>query len=250
VITVASGTASGAVLNDVYCIVNRNTRVNRYLSSAPSLGGGVCIRVCDEQMRQFGHVVSGMGVDKDGGVTCDLAIDNASEKAEAVNISVSSRGNSPDFRRALFDPAARTFAEAHEDSVVRMHVNLQPGEIGYYQLIAGSDAYLAKFKLNILTLKTALIGIYQNPVKQSVRIRFSLPMSVSNHVQFSIFDARGREVWSTAVNCRGGINDIVWSGNNKSGRHTSSGAYFFHMTAFDAKGNPAGAFGKKLIYLP
>ena len=250
-IAITAKDATGAISNTVYCGVTTGKSQKRYFPAAPSFGGGVALRVCDDRMNQFGHLSISEAWNKGAGAACILAMSNASAKGGAVTVAVSGDEALPEkLRFMVFDPSKNSFTETGEDGVVRAQVNVGSGEIAYCQLIAGSAEYLAKVKASAMAMKTELVGMYPNPFRQAVRIRFGLPFGFIGKVQFAIFDACGREVWNSSTRGHSGSNDVIWTGINKGGRLTAPGLYILRMTALNVKGEKLGTFEKKLTYLP
>jgi hypothetical protein len=250
-IVISARTAAGQACNAVYCGLTDGKPAKRYFPAAPSLMGGVRLRVCDEGMRAFGHVVASETWDKGAGTSMDLSVQNGAAKADDIEIVLSGDGALPPaLRFMVFDPSKNSFAEAGDDGVVRLTAEMGPGETGYYQLIAGSGDYLAKVRKTALSMKTALVGLHPNPFRQAVRISFSLPFGFFGRVHFAIYDACGRQVWNSSVRGRGGANDVVWTGRAKSGRAAAAGLYILRMTAENAKGERLGVFERKLTYMP
>jgi hypothetical protein len=250
-IVIGAKTADGAVLNTLYCALASGKTAKRFFPAAPSLSGAVTLRVCDEHMRQFGHVAAVGAWEKDEGMSCPLSVSNHGATSDVVTISASGASGLPEgVRFMIFDPVASSFAEPGKDGVLHAQVKVAAGETGVVQLIAGGGGYCAKVKQAALTMKTELIGMYSNPFKRAVRIRFGLPFGFMGKVSFSLFDATGRKVWNSSIPGHSGINDLIWAGNSRTGRQVHTGVYVLQMKAFNAQGGQLGKFEKKLTYMP
>ena len=246
-IKIASRTSRGALLNDVYCVLENGNRTNRYLPAAPSLGGGVTVRVCDDRKRPFGHIIAGSGAAADDGITCDLAFNNESNRTEAILVDVSGQDI---MRTAFFNPGMGALVDDSSKAKEGWRIDVAPGTVSYCQLYAGGDAFLAKVKLAKRVSKAALIGVAENFSGHALRIRFSLPMGVVSRATFAIFDMQGRKVWNASGCAREGAGEIEWDGASAGKRPAASGTYMLQMTAFDAQGKAAAVFHKKWTWLP
>ncbi len=250
-IVITARSSDGGVLNTVYCCLTSGKQTKRYISAAPSLGGSLTLRVCDDRMRQFGHVAASGAWEKDEGVSFPVAVNNRAHGSDVVKISVSGTSGMPEgLRFMIFDPSTGSFAEPGDDGALLAQVSVGAGETGFIHLVAGSGGYCAKVKEGALAMKTELIGMYPNPFKRVVRIRFGLPFGFMGTVSFSMFDACGRQVWHSTVHGRSGPNDLLWTGTTRGGRAAAAGVYVLRMKAFNAKGGQVGMFEKKLTYMP
>ena len=244
-IKITSRTLSGIVLNDIYCVCKHGNAGNRYFPAAPSLGGGVNVRVCDESMRQYGHVIAGMGEAPAEGVACNLAFNNNSNNAEVIQVNVSGLGH---LRSELYNPVNGTFFSAAQGMSDGWSIDAAAGTTVYYQLLAGEDAFIKKAEFEKKPSMAALVGVYPDLAKQSVRIRFSLQMGQVS-VRVAIFDLTGRKLWDASHHSREGINEIEWNGISLGKRPAASGAYILRMLVYDVKGDLSAVFEKKLTLL-
>ena len=82
---------------------------------------------------------------------------------------------------------------------------------------------------------------YPNPFNSYTIIRYDLPKN--EHVNLRIFDVQGRVV-SVLVDAEqtAGSHSVQWDGKNSTGKHTSSGLYFYELTT------PSTKIVKKLIF--
>ena len=249
VLKVSGRMLGGTTLAPVYCGYCPGGQSKRFFPAAPALDEAAAIRVCDERKRMFGYVVQTGMLDKDGGVAYDLAFNNLSGRSERIQCTVEAINGMPNgMRLAMFDPSSGLFTDAKAAISVAIDAK---GSV-FRQLVMGTDSYLAKVKMQAQLLRLALVNVYPNPFKRSMRIRFSIPQSGLSKVHFGIFDACGREVWNASFACAGksGLQEVAWNGNTKSKAPAASGMYIVRMTALNAKGAPSGVFEKKIMYLP
>jgi hypothetical protein len=235
-------TSRGIVLNDVYCVCASGSRTRSFLPAAPSLGGTVAVRICDERMRQFGHVIDYGGIEAQGGTAFDLAFNNGSDHAEEVLVSASRPGG---LRVALFNPANGMFAENSE----AWRIEVASGASIHCQLFAGSDAFMAKAGVEKQSSKAALIDASVNPLRRSLRIRYTLPMESIGRAMLAIFDMQGRKLWSASCRGRMGMSEMEWDGAALGRRPVASGIFVLQMIVIDAAGTTA-VLKKKLTWLP
>ena len=86
----------------------------------------------------------------------------------------------------------------------------------------------------ILPAQFSIVSAYPNPFNPAIVIGMDIP-SLSD-VVLSVYDIRGRKVFSLVrKGLSAGRYDFLWRGVDNTGRHLSSGIYFFtasdgHMT--------------------
>ncbi len=245
-IRIVSRTLSGAALNDVYCVYATGQPRTRYLPAAPSLGGGVDVRVCDGDMRLYGHVVAG-SAGADNGVSCDLVFTNATGEDQTILINAAGRET---LRAGLFTPASGIFLDASPREDDGWRIRAAAGTRTYCRFYAGDDAYLAKAKSEKKSSLAALIGAVSKSRGKSLIVRFSLPMAPVNRAVFSLFDMLGKIVGQASCLGHEGINEIVWPAASAGQRPIAPGTYVLRMYACDAQGNVAAVVKKKLSWLP
>lgn len=68
------------------------------------------------------------------------------------------------------------------------------------------------------------IKVIKNPANS--RVTFQFPLSGKDKAKLSIFDAKGKKVWSQEVT---GKNRIVWSSSYASGKKVSNGTYIYNL---------------------
>lgn len=73
---------------------------------------------------------------------------------------------------------------------------------------------------------------YPNPFNPSTTIAYSVPSQ--SHVVISVFDVLGQEVRTLTDEAKSAGNyQVVWDGNDKSGRAVGSGVYLYRIIAGD-----------------
>jgi flagellar hook assembly protein FlgD len=84
------------------------------------------------------------------------------------------------------------------------------------------------------TFRTTLSHFAPNPLMggQTGRINFTMPREAKADV--NIFDVNGRLVKTLFDGmAREGVNELVWDGNDDTGRTVSSGVYFIRLHTTD-----------------
>jgi hypothetical protein len=249
VLKVSGRTGNGAALASVYCGISQGKSGETFFPPAPSLENEASIRVCNEGKCSFGYVVRTGSLEKDGGVSYDVAFNNNSDHADVLQCTVEAINGLPkSMRTMIVDPATGKYEEVGAEVLV----NVSAHGTASRQLVMGTEKYLTKVKLSAAIMKLALVGVYPNPFKRSMRIRYSIPSLGLDKIRFGIFNASGQEVWTSTVNCRSqtGIREFIWDGKGNTKAPTAAGMYIVRMTAFSVKGAPAGVFERKIMYLP
>jgi len=81
-----------------------------------------------------------------------------------------------------------------------------------------------------LPIVTSLKTNYPNPFNPSTTIAFE--MASEGYVSIDVFNVKGQKVKSLANDVyRAGRHNVVWNGEDASGRAVGSGVYFYRMTA-------------------
>ncbi len=77
-------------------------------------------------------------------------------------------------------------------------------------------------------------SVYPNPFNPTTTISFSLPYD--SQVVLSIYNIKGQKIKTIMKNClKSGQHNIVWDGQDESGKHISSGIYFGLLETPDFK---------------
>jgi hypothetical protein len=102
------------------------------------------------------------------------------------------------------------------------------GEI-YYKTLPPTEL-AGTSEIGAAQLSDRITAIIPNPVRRSARIEFSI--AVKDHVTFSIFDVRGRLVWTHDLGGTDpGKHSITWDRRDRLGDLVAAGVYFLHLEA-------------------
>ena len=77
---------------------------------------------------------------------------------------------------------------------------------------------------------TKLIGNYPNPFNPTTTISFQINNQQNEQVELVIYNLKGQKIKRYEIrNWKSGINEIVWSGNDDSGKSVASGIYYYKL---------------------
>ncbi|MCK4339530.1 MAG: choice-of-anchor J domain-containing protein, partial [Candidatus Cloacimonetes bacterium] len=82
-----------------------------------------------------------------------------------------------------------------------------------------------------ITYNFELYQNHPNPVIHSTNISFSLPKN-TNNVELKIYNIKGQLIKQFKIqNLKFKINEVVWGGNDESGKQVANGIYFYKLSA-------------------
>ncbi|MBD3393831.1 MAG: T9SS type A sorting domain-containing protein, partial [Chitinivibrionales bacterium] len=195
----------------------------------------------------YGHAIAG-APDERGGYSYEIRFYNQGTSDGRVVYRLENlKSVPPGMRAALFDPVS-----ADTQSIEQWQsATLGAGNIEYRWVVVGSDAYLKDFVKNFRPFKLALNGIYPNPSRGRVAIRFTVPFAGLRELSFSIYDLHGRTIWEKAIKgaSRPGENTIVWNGRTASGAPIASGVYMLRMNALEKGSSKRQVFKTRMTHL-
>jgi hypothetical protein len=77
---------------------------------------------------------------------------------------------------------------------------------------------------------TKLIGNYPNPFNPTTTISFQINNQQNEQVELIIYNLKGQKVKRYEIrNWKSGMNEIVWSGDDDSGKPVASGIYYYKL---------------------
>jgi hypothetical protein len=146
----------------------------------------------------------------------------------------------------VLNPSTLQWEEGNDLSVI-----VEPHATAYRFLAAGSDDFLAKYRVAFSLLGARLIGAYPNPFGNRVTIRYSLPYDNVTSCVFAIYDLCGRLVWKTAAKqLSPGIATLSWNGRMAGGARLASGVYVLRMSVVSGLARRQKVFEQRIIYAP
>ncbi len=107
-----------------------------------------------------------------------------------------------------------------------------PDKVLSAKLIIGSRSYTLDEIASLLPEKFALEQNYPNPFNPQTSIRFGLPKS--GFTTLEIYNVLGQKV-KTLIEKElpAGYYTVIWNGNDKSGKESASGVYFYRLKSGD-----------------
>jgi hypothetical protein len=181
----------------------------------------------------------------DEGCTYDLELYNGSPHRESVRLTFDNAAQLPAGKSImLVNPQTGVWEALGRVSTIEIPAT----GFQYRTLVVGSADYLAKAQSGFHLFNLALEGVFPNPFRNALTIRYTLPYAGIDRVEFSLFDIAGRMVWqrNIAVNAAYGPREVRWSG----GRQRASGVLILRMSAFDQNGKKVKAFQQRLTHMP
>lgn len=245
-ITVVANGEDGTEINRVYCgYTKAKTSQVTYYPLAPGFGDANVAITTQGSDRLYGNAITHTVIK--GGYSYLLVFGNNGNSAKSIRYHLeNSTGLDKGLNAVLYD--ANTGSYAPTQGLVRVGPNSKE----YRWLLVGDASYLSKARILATKSELTFIGTYPNPFKSAFRILFNLPISGVNTVKFTMYDLRGRTVWTRSISANAvfGQSEITWKGENKTDTKLGAGLYFLRMTAFDMRNNQIGTFDKKLTCIP
>jgi hypothetical protein len=231
----------------VYCVYNPELSKPRYCAMPPGFGKVTSGVVRNGGRRIYGHAIQA-GADK-GGCTYEVVFENRSDRTTAIGYAIEGQQHLPEgYYVSVIDPIV-------QDDAASMQSSLTLGENtrGYRWVVVGDAAYHRMVRTKAAGMQLALHRCYPNPVRTSMRIRFSLPYAGIEKVDFQLFDVLGRCVWHRrldAASMQPGMHSIAWTGKSTTGTPLSAGMYVLRMSARGHAVTGRLHFERKIIYAP
>ena len=242
-------TDKGALLTAVYCGYDASGAAGIRSYPMPPSFGKLSVGVCEEQTGAL-NAIRMLHQMRNGGCAYLLSFMNDTTAARTISFKLDRLyGFTTKMKTVLYDQstgATTDLTGANEGSVA---VDGQMSE--YRWLLVGDDTYIATAKKSLPVLKLTLDRVYPNPVRSTVRLRYTVPFSL-NKVDFTIFDISGRTVWNKTMEERspfGGSRECQWSVSTNAGRRVAAGVYIVRMAGFNQKGKMVGSFNQLLTVL-
>jgi hypothetical protein len=119
----------------------------------------------------------------------------------------------------------------------------------------GADVYLIKTEpdditniqeLKIPTRISPILRSMPNPFKDQTKITYTL--TTRSAVCIDIYNLLGQNIKTLVDDCKNaGIHEVMWDGNDKTGKKVSSGIYFMKLSLNWVEGKKITLFGKLLL---
>jgi len=120
------------------------------------------------------------------------------------------------------------------------HVNAPAGNHSYYvtavyttgESTASNTVQVTADSDKVSFAMTSLSGNYPNPFNPTTTISYD--MAREGHVNIAVYNSKGQRVANLVDGVKGvGGHQVVWNGQDDSGKAVSSGIYFYRMTTSD-----------------
>ncbi|MBD3391517.1 MAG: hypothetical protein GF418_05670, partial [Chitinivibrionales bacterium] len=191
--------------------------------------GALDVGVVDPSTRAIhGHAVA--RAPGQNGVGYEVVFANDHERPREVTVRLTPAGPFPDeYGVQLFNPETGRY----EHRGAGYTVGVPARGRAYRFVVAGNEDYRNDFKTSRFAYRFALVGVYPNPFDSRVIVHYSLPYREVAELHFSIFDLRGRRVWSAELGktMRPGYSRLAWDGRDSRGRVVAAGVYLLRMRA-------------------
>jgi len=116
-------------------------------------------------------------------------------------------------------------------------------------MIVGGNGYRAKAASVSAGAKFAVSKVIVNRAARSARINFYVPESGVNRVEMSVYDIKGRLIWTVSQNVKAAsLNTIVWNSRSSKRGAASTGLYIARVKAIGANGRTVGADTKRIMF--
>jgi hypothetical protein len=244
-ISLVSRASDSSDLATVYCgYAETATQGTSYFPSAPSFGG-LSVSVADAQTKKnYGHAL--VHSVSNGGSTYVIAYKNPSSSS----VTIKSRlipCYIPESMNASLYNSETGVCESTQNGTATITVG--PNQTVYRLLSVGTPAYLAKTSRSIFPLsELALLGVYPNPCRGAVRIRYSLPLDGVKNISFAVYNLSGKVVWKHEIDepSHFGNCDFAWNGKGANGKPIGTGVYMLRMTVLSGEKNKRSVFERKI----
>ena len=244
-IRLVSRTSDSCDLTTVYCgYADAATQGTSYFPSAPSFGG-LSIGVTDAQTKKiYGHAVAHSV--SNGGCTYVIAYKNPSSSSVTIQSRLYPSFIPESMNASLYNSETGASESAQNGTAT---ITVGPNQTVYRLLSVGTSAYLAKASRSISPLsELALLGVYPNPCRGAVRIRYSLPFNSVKNISFALYNLSGKVVWQHEINepSHFGNCDFAWNGKGANGKPVGTGVYLLRMTVISGEKNKRSVFERKI----
>jgi hypothetical protein len=243
-------TDCGAGLGPVFCGCNEALRGSGWYPLPPTWSG-LSVGVLDEKNNVlYGHRM--LRSLQNNGASYLLAFRNDTASGRSISVTLErGEGFPASLTTAVYDPSTGATDELSAPNAA-FSMSADAGATSCRWLFVGDATYVASAAKMLSVRKLAFDKICPNPARGLVRLRYSVPFALGK-VRFTIFDISGRTLWSRTIEERtplGGQRECQWDGTSARGRRVAAGVFIVRMEAFDEKGKSAGAFTKRLTFLP
>jgi PKD repeat protein len=233
--------SDNTTLPDIYCGFSaERTQPYRYPSS-PVFGLSKVKLYDREDNSAYGHFVNAITSE---GIAKEVVFENMADTQVTFFYALEKVGNAPDgYTASLYSPTTTKW-----QATGSITVGAQSCE--YRWFVTGTADFITVFQNKAAAFKFRLYPIYPNPARAFAAIRYSIPLSAREKLNFTIYDAMGRLVWRKLITepLDAGEHKLIWNGTNLAGQKITSGMYIVVFSVLDQKGSVKYKFDSRLTY--
>ncbi|HEX2957637.1 MAG TPA: T9SS type A sorting domain-containing protein, partial [Chitinispirillaceae bacterium] len=226
---------------NVYCGTSSEIKQARKYPSSPTFCLSKVKLYERESNQTYGHFIQGTTND---GIAKEVMFENQSDSTVTFCYSLEKVGNFPDIFDASFYNQVTQSWQPSGTVTVGAH------SAEYRWLVSGTDNFRTTFINTAASFKFRLFPVYPNPARSFAVLRYSIPLSAKERIEFAIYDALGRTVWQKRIvqSLNAGEHNLIWNGTNIAGQKVTSGMYFVVLSVIDPKGTVKYRFDSRLTY--
>ncbi len=183
-------------------------------------------------------------MDKKGGVSFTIALNNNSKKDVAVAYYLAHDTPLPEeYNAGVFNPAENAYEECTDGKTSVL--TIAAGNSEERVLVVGTEEYFNHMLAALLPMK--LLNVYPNPFNNRIMIHYRLPIGM-REMRFTLYNLQGRKLWDyiEKKNMAPGEHIFHYNGNAGDGNRLPAGVYLLRMTAKNAAGKVAYGGFKRL----
>jgi len=216
------------ILPHIYCGNDNNMQQPVYYA-APQSFSDISATVYDVNTgKHYGHALCNSSATD--GVAFELRLSNASPKVKNLSLCIDSFINIPKTFGAAFFKSGNRGAYASADT---MSISLKGNSEEIISVGVGNQGFLKSYS-NIPRLLPGLYGIYPNPFRNHLIIRYSVPLRPISEIRFSLLDLEGKCIWKkTEKNPQPGFGEIPFSMLSGNGAPIGSKIYILHFSIIE-----------------
>jgi PKD repeat protein len=232
---------NNTAIPDVYCGYASNIAQPCELPSPPAFGSAKVKLYNRENNNTCGHYLEST---PGNGIAREVKFENSSDTPVTFVYTTEKLGNFPDdFSTSLYNP---TTSEWLNNGTVTVGAN--SGEFRWF--VTGTDDFKITFNNKAAAFKYKLFPVYPNPVRSFATIRYSIPLSATDKLDFTIYDALGRTIWKKQIteHLIAGDHKLIWRGTNLANQKVTSGMYIVVLSVIDQKNAVKYRFDSRLTF--
>jgi hypothetical protein len=226
---------------DVFCGYVADIAHPREFPSPPAFGLAKVKLYNRENNSSCGHFIEAVA---GNGIAREVMFENSTDTPVTFKYNTEKLGNFPDnFNTSLYNP---TTSEWLNSGTVTVGAN--SSEFRWF--VTGTDDFKVTFNNKAAAFKYKLFPVYPNPVRSFATIRYSIPLSATDKLDFTIYDALGRTIWKRQItdHLNVGEHKLIWRGTNLADQKVTSGMYIVVLSVINQKNTVKYRFDSRLTF--